>query len=121
HLRQLRTEVDALITRLDRSSADVPERRYLGAAGYLRQVLGVLAGPSPSAAAGEGAPPVSELVPGMLRGPAHGDLHGRNVIVGRVRDRVLWPAVFDYEDMSDCNLVGWDFVKLETELKVRAY
>ena len=57
----------------------------------------------------------------MLRGPAHGDLHGRNVLVGEVRDRVLWPAVFDYEHMSDCNLVGWDFVKLETELKVRAY
>src|SRR5262249_10994453 len=26
-----------------------------------------------------------------------------------------------YEHMSDRNLVGWDFVKLETELKVRAY
>src|SRR5215210_523827 len=57
----------------------------------------------------------------MLRGCAHGDLHGRNILVGCVRDRVLWPAVFDYEDMSPCRLLGWDFVKMETELKIRAY
>jgi hypothetical protein len=28
---------------------------------------------------------------------------------------------YDYEDMSPRNLIGWDFVKLETELKIRAY
>ena len=56
----------------------------------------------------------------MLRGCAHGDLHGRNILVGIVRDQAMWPTVFDYEDMSPCNLIGWDFVKLETELKMRA-
>ncbi len=114
-LQQLRIEVDGLITRIDRSSADIPERRYLGANRYLRQVREALSQPLPD------GPCITDFVPGMLRGPAHGDLHGRNVLVGKVRDRVLWPAVYDYEHMSDCNLVGWDFVKLETELKIRAY
>jgi hypothetical protein len=62
-----------------------------------------------------------EVIPRMLRGCAHGDLHGRNILVGIVRDQAMWPTVFDYEDMSPGNLVGWDFVKLETELKIRAY
>ncbi len=57
----------------------------------------------------------------MLRRCAHGDLHGRNVLVAVVRNRALWPAVFDYEHMGPCNLLGWDFVKMETELKIRAY
>lgn len=72
----------------------------------------------------EGIPPhprVTQLIPRMLRGAAHGDLHGRNILVGVVGDRVLWPTVFDYEDMGPCNLLCWDFVKLETELKVRAF
>jgi tetratricopeptide (TPR) repeat protein len=60
-------------------------------------------------------------LPRMLRGCAHGDLHGRNVLVGIVRDRALWPAVFDYENMGPGNLLAWDFVKLETELKIRAF
>ncbi len=63
----------------------------------------------------------ARLVPRMLRGASHGDLHGRNVLVGIVRERALWPALFDYEDMDFCNLVAWDFAKLETELKIRAY
>ncbi len=29
------------------------------------------------------------------------------------------PAVYDFADMGLDNLIGWDFVKLETELKVR--
>ncbi len=62
-----------------------------------------------------------QWVPRMLRGCAHGDLHGRNVLVGVVRNRALWPAVFDYENMGPCNLLGWDFVKMETELKIRAF
>ena len=66
-------------------------------------------------------PRVTDLIPRMLRGCAHGDLHGRNILVGIVRDQAMWPTVFDYEDMSPCNLIGWDFVKLETELKFRAY
>jgi hypothetical protein len=65
--------------------------------------------------------PAADLVPSMLRGKAHGDLHGRNVLVGLVGDRAHWPALFDYEHMRRDNLVGWDFAKLETELKIRAY
>jgi hypothetical protein len=66
-------------------------------------------------------PKVVDLIPRLLRGCAHGDLHGRNILVGIVRDQAMWPTVFDYEDMGPCNLIGWDFVKLETELKIRAY
>jgi len=66
-------------------------------------------------------PNVADLIPRMLRGCAHGDLHGRNILVGIVRDQAMWPTVFDYEDMGPCNLIGWDFVKLETELKIRSY
>ena len=66
-------------------------------------------------------PKVTDVIPRMLRGCAHGDLHGRNILVGIVRDQAMWPTVFDYEDMSPRNLIGWDFVKLETELKIRAY
>jgi hypothetical protein len=61
------------------------------------------------------------LVPRMLRGCCHGDLHGRNVFVAVVHKRALWPALFDYEHMSDWGLIAWDFVKLETELKIRVY
>jgi len=32
---------------------------------------------------------------------------------------VSLPAVYDFADMGLDNLIGWDFVKLETELKVR--
>jgi hypothetical protein len=62
-----------------------------------------------------------EQLPILRRGHAHGDLHGRNILVGRVGDRVLWPTVFDYGDMGTDNLIGWDFVKMETEFKLRAY
>ncbi len=67
------------------------------------------------------APLPVHVIPRLLRGCAHGDLHGRNILVGIVRDQAMWPTVFDYEDMGPGNLIGWDFVKLETELKVRAY
>jgi hypothetical protein len=73
------------------------------------------------AAAGVGLPRPEEIVPGMMRGCAHGDLHGRNILVGQVQGRVLWPTVFDYEDMGPCNWIAWDFVKMETELKIRIY
>jgi len=63
----------------------------------------------------------AQLLPRILRGHSHGDLHGRNVLVGRVGERVLWPAVFDYGDMGRDNVIGWDFVKMETEFKIRAY
>ncbi len=57
----------------------------------------------------------------LTRGPAHGDLHGRNVLVGLEDDRADRPAVYDYEHMGRDNLILYDFVKLETELKLRAY
>jgi len=59
--------------------------------------------------------------PQMLIGPAHGDLHGRNVIVGVVRGEAEWPAVFDFDKMANHNLVAWDFAKLEMELKCRLF
>jgi len=57
----------------------------------------------------------------LTRGPAHGDLHGRNVLVGVRDDTAERPAVYDYEHMAADNLIGLDFAKLETELKIRAY
>ena len=56
-----------------------------------------------------------------MQGCAHGDLHARNALVGIDGDNALFAAVFDYEDMDTDLLVAWDFVKLETELKVRVY
>jgi hypothetical protein len=79
------------------------------------------ADPAPLQFPGLACPQPVQVVPRMLRGCAHGDLHGRNILVGILRDQAMWPTVFDYEDMGPCNLVGWDFVKLETELKIRAY
>lgn len=58
-------------------------------------------------------------VPATLVGPAHGDLHPRNVVVGVRRGEAEFPVVFDYEDMRPTNVVAWDLVKQEVELKVR--
>ncbi len=58
-------------------------------------------------------------LPHTLVGRSHGDLHARNVLVGVRRGEVQYPAVFDYGDMSDHNVLAWDFAKLETELKAR--
>ena len=58
-------------------------------------------------------------IPPTLVGRAHGDLHARNILVGIRRGEVQYPAVFDYGDMGNRNVVAWDFAKLETELKVR--
>ncbi len=60
-------------------------------------------------------------LPQMQQGCSHGDLHGRNVLVGLVDGEAHWSAVFDYEDMDTQNLIAWDCVKLETELKIRAF
>ena len=65
-------------------------------------------------------PGVADLVPRMLRGCAHGDLHGRNILVGIVRDRRCGRPSSTTRTWAR-QPVGWDFVKLETELKVRAY
>jgi 8-oxo-dGTP pyrophosphatase MutT (NUDIX family) len=146
-LLRVRIEVDNLITRIEHRVGEQDERLYLGPVPYLKTVADIVpvvdpedicdraavpvvnpAAPSEKPAApisGDNlslsAPRAIDVVPGMLRGPAHGDLHGRNVLVGVVRDRACWPAVFDYGDMGPRNFIGWDFVKLETELKVRLY
>ena len=60
-------------------------------------------------------------IPKMLVGPAHGDLHGRNIIAGVVRGQAEWPAVFDFDKMDNDNIVAWDFAKLELELKCRIF
>ena len=59
-------------------------------------------------------------LPEIRRGPAHGDLHGRNILVGLVDGEARLPVIFDFEDMRLDNFVAWDFVKLEMELKIRA-
>jgi len=61
----------------------------------------------------------SKRVPPTLVGRSHGDLHARNILVGVRRGEAEYPAVFDYGDMGKANALAWDFVKLETELKVR--
>ncbi len=104
YLNYVREFVPWMATRLDDSRAKIEP----AAAGDVPDLLNL---PRPT---------VPDLVPRMLRGCAHGDLHGRNILVGLVRQRAMWPTVFDYEDMGPCNLIGWDFVKLETELKIRA-
>ncbi len=58
-------------------------------------------------------------IPPTLVGPSHGDLHADNVIVGVAGAEVEYPLLVDYGDMTLVNAVPWDFVKLETELKVR--
>lgn len=63
---------------------------------------------------------LSAAVPSMLRGCAHGDLHGRNILVGKYRDVADNPTVFDYELSGSDRLIVWDFAKLELELKTRA-
>jgi hypothetical protein len=57
----------------------------------------------------------------VVAGCAHGDLHGRNVLLSLAESEAGSLAVFDYEALRPDNLLGWDFVKLETELKARAY
>ena len=64
-------------------------------------------------------PTPSQLIPRFRRGRVHGDLHGRNVRVGIANGQAHWPSVFDFEDMRVDGLIGLDFVKLETELKIR--
>lgn len=61
-------------------------------------------------------------IPQLHRGLSHGDLHGRNSLVGiDADDQANFPTLFDYDSMHPDNLIGWDFVELETELKIRAY
>lgn len=60
-----------------------------------------------------------DRLPQTLIGRSHGDLHGRNIFVGVQRGESEYPAVFDYGEMDSSNVIVWDFVKLESELKVR--
>jgi hypothetical protein len=64
----------------------------------------------------------ASMLPAQLRGLAHGDLHGRNLLVGiDERDAANFPSLFDYEHIHRDNLIGWDFAEMETELKIRCY
>ncbi len=54
-----------------------------------------------------------------LVGPTHGDLHGQNILVGVSRHEARSPILYDYGEMARDNVVAWDFVKLEMELKSR--
>jgi len=58
-------------------------------------------------------------VPETLVGRAHGDLHGRNILLGVRRGEAEFPIVIDYGEMGDANVLVWDFVKLEVELKTK--
>lgn len=96
-LRQLRRDADWLLTGSSLSS---------GAALYIDPfnfVLGMLDGKFPATQVG----------------PAHGDLHAGNILVGVADEEVEYPLIIDYGDMRVDNVIAWDFVKLETELKVR--
>jgi hypothetical protein len=64
---------------------------------------------------------LTDVVPEMARGRAHGDLHDRNVVVGVDGLDVPFVRVYDHENMGPDNLIGWDFVKMEFEFKIRAY
>lgn len=57
--------------------------------------------------------------PSCLFGPCHGDLHGRNIRIGLKDEEVHGAVAFDYEKMSLMRPIAREFVKLETELKVR--
>jgi hypothetical protein len=59
------------------------------------------------------------FLPETLVGKSQGDLHGRNILVGVQRGEAEYPAVFDYGEMRPSNVLVWDFVKLEMELKSR--
>lgn len=62
-----------------------------------------------------------EHAPRILCGYSHGDLHGRNILASPMQDEIGSVCMFDYEEMQSVNVIGWDFVKLESELKVRMY
>ena len=60
-------------------------------------------------------------LPRLTRGKTHGDLHGRNILVGLYEEHANFPVVFDYEHSGAGKLIGWDFVKLEFETKIRVF
>ncbi len=60
-------------------------------------------------------------LPPLMRGKTHGDLHGRNILVGLYDEQTNFPVVFDYEHAGTGKLIAWDFIKLEYETKLRAF
>ena len=65
--------------------------------------------------------PHGELcVPDCNFGPCHGDLHGRNVLIGLSNGVAVDEAVYDFEEMTLDGPIAWEFAKLEMELRVRA-
>lgn len=59
-----------------------------------------------------------KCLPACLFGPCHGDLHGRNILIGLDGGEAMEQAIYDYEDMSLHGPIARDLVKLEMELKV---
>lgn len=123
-LRNLCSYIETHVDRLERSGDALAVRRYLSPVYFLRYATSIQArGPkevAPGTAALASARP-EDVIPSLLRGPSHGDLHGRNVLVGVEREEVCWPAIFDYGNMRLDNFIALDFIKLETDLKMRAY
>lgn len=60
-----------------------------------------------------------ERLPETLVGPSLGGLNEDSILVRIARREAEYPAVWDYGRMDPANAVVWDFVSLETELKVR--
>jgi len=104
--RQMRRDAVWLICGSDKPDADLAlePARYLDPVDFVEWMM---------------EPDHQHHLPDSLVGRSHGDLHGRNVLVGVRRGEVEYPAVFDYEEMRPRNVLAWDFAKLETELKVR--
>lgn len=104
--RQLRRQAVWVLCGQDAPGADPKSSpaRYIDPLDYVRWVL----------------ESQSEVrIPSTLIGRSHGDLHARNILVGIRRGEVQYPAVFDYGEMGDANVLAWDFAKLEVELKSR--
>jgi hypothetical protein len=104
--QQLRRDTVWALCGRDKPTADpkTEPARYLDPLEYVEWVL-----------ADEG----KDRLPNTLVGRTHGDLHALNVLVGVRRGEAEFPVIFDYGEMKRTNVLVWDFVKLETELKVR--
>ncbi len=64
---------------------------------------------------------LADGLPPLMRGKTHGDLHGRNILVGLYEESANFPVVFDYEHTGAGKLIAWDFIKLEFETKIRVH
>ncbi len=115
-LESLRSDSIWLFGGLDKSEATKPPV-YIDPYDYLcwafEQDLIVSTAKKPA------SPALGDPLPHTLIGRSHGDLHGQNILVGNRRGEVEFPVVIDYGEMSASNVLVWDFVKLEMELKTR--